>query len=96
MSTQKKGNQRAKRRLQLVSPTVQKPSTKRRRPEREAIPHTTGWVYDILGVDVSGPKKLYKVCVITQLLACNLLIFPVCNNTITCMQFVNFSCAHAG
>lgn len=49
--------------LKLVSPAVSKKSSyKRRRAEREAIPHTTGWVYDVLGVEVASSKtKLYKV-----------------------------------
>lgn len=49
--------------LSLISPTtLSKRKIKRRRPDRDTVPYTTGWVYDVLGVDSSTKKKLFKVC----------------------------------
>ena len=44
----------------------QKAPKKRKRADRETIPHITGWVYDIISDTATGedgPKMMYKVCV---------------------------------
>ena len=52
--------------LSLVSPTeLSKRKIKRR--HSDTVPYTTGWVYDVLGVDSSTKKKIFKVCFVHTL-----------------------------